>query len=175
MGPCLQSLLLKLCEFPQDQKLELKYRASRDGFKGSDFHSKCDGISNILTVIKAKNGNIFGGFTEQEWHSEGDWVTDPNAFIFSLVNEDEKPFKVLCSNAGKNAFYCGSNYGPCFGGEEHIDRVFARDIFIETDLNLKNECYSNFGYAYLHPDYLKGTTKAKNILAGSLYFETLEI
>jgi len=57
--------------------LELKCRASRDGFKASDFHSHCDGISNTLTVIKAKSGNIFGGFTEQEWQSKGGFVTDP--------------------------------------------------------------------------------------------------
>ena len=83
MGPCLQSQLYKLCEFPQDQKWELKYRATRDGFKASDFHSHCDGISNTMTIIKAKSGNIFGGYTEQEWHSDDDFVADPKAFIFS--------------------------------------------------------------------------------------------
>ena len=88
--------MLKLCEFPQDQKLELKCRASRDEFKASDFHSHCDRIANTLTVIKAKSGNIFGGFTEQEWNSRGEFVADPKAFIFSLVYKEEKPFKVLC-------------------------------------------------------------------------------
>jgi len=127
MGPCLQNKLLELCEFSKDQKLELKYRASRDGFSSSDFHSHCDGIANTLTVIKANSGNIFGGFTEQKWHSRGGFVTDPNAFIFSLVNKEEKPFKVLCSNEGKEAIGCDS------------------------------------------------ADKAKNILAGSDNFETIEI
>jgi len=96
--------------------LELKCRASRDEFKASDFHSHCDRIANTLTVIEAKSGNIFGGFTEQEWQSEGGFVTDPKALIFSLVNKEEKPFKVLCSN-------------ECFGG----DGDYLKDIFIESD------------------------------------------
>ena len=166
IGACLQNQLLKLCEFPVGQKWELKYRASRDGFKASDFHSHCDGIANTLTIIKAKSGNIFGGFTEQKWHSRGAFVTDPNAFLFSLVNEEEKPFKVFCSNEGKQAICCCSEYGVCFG---------YGDIGIKSDSNINKESCCDFGYSYQHPDYLKRTTKANNILAGSNSFETLEI
>jgi len=71
----------------------LKYRATKNGFKSADLHSKCDGVANTLTLIKAKSGNIFGGFTEKEWHSDDDFVTDPNAFIFSLVSKKKKTFK----------------------------------------------------------------------------------
>ena len=170
MGPILQSQLLKLCEFPQDQKWDLKYRASRDGFKSTDFHSHCDGIANTLTFIKAKSGNVFGGFTGQEWHSRGGWVTDPEAFIFSLVNKEEKPFKAICSNEGSQAFYCNSKRGPCFGG----DGVKLKDICIRTDANIKTS-YCAFGYSYKHPDYEKDSDEAQNILAGTYNFETLEI
>ena len=169
----LQDQLTKLCEFPVGQKWELKYRASRDGFKSTDFHSHCDGIANTLTVIKAKSGNIFGGFTEQEWHSRGEFVTDPNAFIFSLVNKKEKPFKVMCSD---ELAICGnSKYGPCFGGQVKASRVALEDISIHTDSNINKKSYCGFGYSYQHPDYLKNTDEANNILAGSLKFETLEI
>ena len=171
MGPILQSQLLKLCEFPQDQKWDLKYRASRDGFKSTDFHSHCDGIANTLTVIKAKSGNIFGGFTEQEWNSDGVWITDPNAFIFSLVNKEDKPFKAFCSNEGQLAICCNSKYGPCFGG----DGDYLKDICIESDSNINKESYCDFGFSYQHPDYEKDSDEAQNILAGSQYFETLEI
>ena len=170
MGTYLQNQLLELCEFSKDQKWELKYRASRDGFKSTDFHSHCDGIPNTLTVIKAKSGNIFGGFTEQEWHSRGGFVTDPNAFIFSLVNKEENPFRVFCSNGGKEALRCNSTRGPCFGG----DGTSFRDISMNTDSYYKKS-FCDFGYAYQHPDYLKDTDNAKNILAGSLFFETMEI
>jgi len=167
----LQNQLANLCKFPFGQKWELKYRASRDGFKASDFHSHCDGIAKTLTIIKAKSGNIFGGFTEQEWHSSREDVTDHKAFIFSLINKEEKPFKVQCSNEGENAIYCWSDFGPCFGGDDdHI-----RDIGIKSDSNINKESCCDFGFSYQHPDYLKGTTKAENILAGSYNFETLEI
>jgi hypothetical protein len=169
MGHYLQNQLFELCEFPQDQKWDLKYRASRDGFKSTDFHSHCDGISNTLTVIKAKSGNVFGGFTEQEWNSDCEWITDPNAFIFSLVNKEEKPFKVLCSN--EQAICCNSDYGPCFGGEGD----YIKDICIRTNANICKHNSCNFGYSYHHPDYLKETDKAMNILAGSYKFETVEI
>jgi len=164
----LQNQLAKLSKLPVDQKWELKYRASTDGFSSSDFHSHCDGIANTFTVIKAESGNVFGGFTEQEWHSRGDYVTDPKAFLFSLVNKEEKPFKALCSNEGENAIYCDSDYGPCFGGDGDY-------IFIDSDSNINKESFCDFGFAYKHPDYLKVTDKAKNILAGSYNFETVEI
>ena len=166
----LQNQLAKLSKLPVDQKLELKYRASRDGFSSSDFHSHCDGIANTFTVIKAESGNVFGGFTEQKWHSRVEWVTDPKAFIFSLVNKEEKPFKVPCSNGGQKAIFCDSKLGPCFGGEG----TKLKEICMRTDSN-KKESYCNFVFAYKHPDYLKDTDKAKNILAGSYNFETVEI
>ena len=171
MGPSLQSKLLKLCEFSKDQKLELKYRASRDGFSSRDFHLRCDGIPNTLTVIKAKSGNIFGGYTEQEWHSDDDFVADPKAFIFSLVNKEDNPFKALCSNEGKQAICCDPDYGPSFGGEGR----YIRDICIQSDSNINKYNYSSFGYSYQNPGYVKETVKAQNILSGSFEFKTLEI
>ena len=173
----LQDQLTKLCEFPVGQKWELKYRASRDGFKSTDFHSHCDGIANTLTVIKAKSGNIFGGFTEQEWHSRGEFVADPNAFVFSLVNKEENPFKVMCSD--EYAICGNSKYGPCFGGQLKTGRGRNRetleDIAVHSDSNTNKKSYCGLGYTYKHPDYLKDTDRAYSILAGSLYFETVEI
>ena len=37
------------------------YQASKDGFDAKDFHSKCDGIPNTLTIFKASGSSfIFG-------------------------------------------------------------------------------------------------------------------
>jgi hypothetical protein len=56
--------LIKLCEFSPNDKWSLLYRGTRDGFTGRDFHSRCDGHSNTLTLLKAKGSSfIFGGFT----------------------------------------------------------------------------------------------------------------
>ena len=171
MGPYLQKKLLEICEFSKDQKWELKYRASKDGFKSTDFHSHCDGKANTLTVIKSKSGNIFGGLTEKRWQSEGGFVRDPKAFLFSLVNKEEKPFKAMCSDEGVQAMYCDSELGPCFGG----DGKYIRDIYIHSDSNLYEGNYSFLGYSYQHPDYDKDTDEAEKILAGSYVFETVDI
>ena len=49
----------------------LLFRASRDGFAASAFHSKCDNKGPTVTVVKS-SANIFGGFTEKPWTSPDD-------------------------------------------------------------------------------------------------------
>ena len=49
----------------------LLFRASRDVFAASAFHSKCDNKGPTITVVKI-GGNIFGGFTENAWTSKMD-------------------------------------------------------------------------------------------------------
>ena len=44
----------------------LLYRASRDGWGASNFHSCCDNKGPTVTVVKSGN-YIFGGYTEHEW------------------------------------------------------------------------------------------------------------
>jgi len=60
--------LLSLCEFSIDQKWNLIYRASQDGFEAAKFHARCDNKPNTLIIIKSTNGNVFGGYTEQTWN-----------------------------------------------------------------------------------------------------------
>ena len=48
----------------------LLFRASRDGFAASAFHSKCNNKGPTVTVVKSGE-NIFGGFTEKPWTSPG--------------------------------------------------------------------------------------------------------
>ena len=44
----------------------LLYRASRNGWAASNFHSCCDNKGPTVTVVKSGN-YIFGGYTEQHW------------------------------------------------------------------------------------------------------------
>jgi hypothetical protein len=44
----------------------LLWRGSRDGFTAREFHFRCGGRANILTLIRDTNGNILGGFTPLE-------------------------------------------------------------------------------------------------------------
>jgi len=162
-----KSAITELCEILLEKMWKLQYRATRDGFIGQNFHSKCDGIANTLTIIKSEHGNIFGGFTEKAWKSSstGGCVADPNAFVFSLVNKENKPFKAVCTNS-KEAICCYSYFGPTFG---------ESDIVIASGSNSNQRSFSYFGHSYKHTDYQYGTEKAKTILAGSHKFQTLEI
>ena len=87
--------LIKLCEFGLKDKFKLLYRASEHGFHSSQFHSKCDYIPNTLTILKPKGTEfIFGGFTKAIWDGSGGHKSDPDAFLFSLTNNDNKQCKI---------------------------------------------------------------------------------
>ena len=143
------------------------YRASKDGFRAVNFHRKCDDKTKTLTIIKSINKNIFGGYTDATWTSNNQYFQDPNAFLFSLVNHDHKPFKTKIFSNGQNAIYCHPSYGPTFGG--------GNDIHISCNSNTNSDSYSNFGFSYKYPKYSYKTTKAKSILAGAYDFQTVEI
>ena len=168
MESYLQRKLIELCEFPKDNKWELKYRGTRDGLNAADFHSRCDGIANTLTVVKATSGNIFGGFAEKAWHSKNRWIADPKAFIFSLVNKEVDAFKAIVSNEGKHAIYGSAKNGPGFGGDDKYIRDLC--IFGKDERN-----FSRFGHSYQHDRYPKDTIKANTILVGSINFQVQEI
>ena len=52
------------------------YKATVDGFKGSDFHRKCDNKGKTLTLIKTTKGYIFGGFTSESWGGNSGYKSD---------------------------------------------------------------------------------------------------
>ena len=159
--------MLNLCEFSPYDKWTLLYRGTRDGFGADDFHSKCDGLHNTLTIVKAKGSeSIFGGFTSASWDSFSGDKSDPNAFIFSLTNKDNKPLKMkIDPNRHEYAIYCHSVCGPTFGD----------DIVIENNANTTMDSYSYLGYSYKHPQYAWRTNEADTFLAGSFKFQLDEI
>ena len=105
---------LELCQFQMPVKMRRLYLASNHGFLGENFHNKCDGHPNTLSIIQIENGNIFGGFTTKIWTSENCYVEDSQAFIFSFANRYYESFKFDLSNS-LAAIYCGKNCGPSFG------------------------------------------------------------
>ncbi len=136
-----------------------------EGFDSIEFHKRCDEIANTLTIIKSEHGNIFGGFAEKAWDSSNQLYEDPKAFIFSLVNKENKPFKAMSTYRAR-AIRCDPSYGPSFGGH---------DIKIWSNSNSNQESCSYFGYSFGHADYQFNSDKAKSILAGSQRFQTLEV
>ena len=158
--------MIKLCEFSLGDKWSLLYRATKDGFGAKDFHSKCDGHSNTLTILKAKGSEfIFGGFTTAEWDSSSELKSDANAFIFSLTNKDNKPLKMKVIPNEQSAIYCDSESGPIFGN----------DICIDNNANTTMDSYSQLGDCYSHPQYAFDSNEANTFLAGACQFQLDEI
>jgi len=159
--------LINLCELSPYDKWSLLYRGTRDGFGSKAFHSKCDGHSKTLTILKANGSSyVFGGFTSVEWDSSSGRKPDANAFIFSLTNKDNRPVKMkIDPNQHEYAICCHSLWGPTFG----------YDIVIKNNANTTIESCSRLCFTYKHPQYAYGTTEASTFLAGSFEFQLDEI
>ena len=149
-------------------KLNLIYRASRDGDLAKDFHFKCDFIGPNLTIIKTDKKYIFGGFTIKTWkhlfkdvNNEdpecGTELKDEQAFGFSLnknkIYENGKP--------DEGIIYCNSNYGPCF--KNYFFKIF-------------DKCFENGGICgTIQESNFIGIVQEFEINGGEQYFNVDEI
>lgn len=163
--------LIEICQFSLNDKWTLLYRESGDEFSGKEFHSKCDGHSNTLTIVKVANDDdddetfIFGGYTTACWSSDNCWKYDANAFLFSLINKENRPCKMNVTKCYK-AIYCHAIHGPIFGDG---------DLRLSDCVNLNEESFSDLGFTYEHLEYIYGSSKAQTFLAGSHKFQINEI
>jgi hypothetical protein len=104
----------------------LLWRGSRDGFTAKEFHLRCDGRANTLTLIEDTDGNIFGGFTPVKWESRQRWKGDDSlqSFLFTLRNPHGVPPRKFPLRAEKkqHAIYCNSTCCAGFGyyGDIHV-------------------------------------------------------
>jgi len=158
--------LKQICEFNNDIEWKLIYKASLDGFKSNDFHLKCDSKSNTLVIIRSINGNIFGGYTEQDWSGINAYKSDANAFLFSCLNKKNNSLKIKCS-LEEHAIYCDPNYMCVFGA--------GHDICIVNDCNLNTDSFSNIGKTYTNNSFIYNSNEAKSFMAGSFKFLVNEI
>ena len=76
---------------------KLIYKASRDGGSVTDCHSKCNNISDTVSIIFSSTGRIFGVYRNIAINGDGPWRIDNNAFIFSVDNN--KIYRVKKGNA----------------------------------------------------------------------------
>ncbi len=137
------------------------YRATRDGFEASAFHAKCDGKGNTVTIIKTDGNYVFGGYTAAKWTSITTYLSDTNAFLFSLRrNNVSNNYKLMIkSTQSQYAIYGLSTNGPIFGG--------GYDIKIIDKSNIYTGSNSKFCTSYLcPPGYTLGTT-SNEFLAGT--------
>lgn len=81
----------RFCGFDdQSDRFELLYRGSRDGFTTKKFHSKCDGVTNTLTIVRTTGADIFGASTTLPWHADSNWQQDNvKSLMFCYLNDEE--------------------------------------------------------------------------------------
>ena len=116
-------------------KYTLLFRASRDGYRASNFHSKCDGKTSTVTLVETTTGRRFGGFTDAQWDQNSSYKTGSNGFIFSLDNNE-----IYYNKDNRYNINCNSSYGPMFGG--------GCDFYICDSCNSSNSSYDNSGHSY---------------------------
>jgi hypothetical protein len=167
----LDSLIIS--EFPgifaefRGKQFKLLWRGSRDGFTAPEFHTKCDGHANTLTVILDTNGNIFGGFTPVEWESRERSPQDKGddsrkSFLFTLKNpHNVAPMKFkLNPGCRSSAISCGYASGPNF-----------RDLAVFSNCNANTRSFAYLGTTYNNNTELAGD----RVLAGRSSFQVKEI
>jgi hypothetical protein len=140
----------------------LLYKASRDGWQGNNFHSRCDNKGETVTVIKVNN-NIFGGYLGVSWTTISNaYIQCSRASLFTLVNlHGIAPTRFKVSNPN-GAGYVHENYGPTFGD--------GHDLHIASGANGNTSSYSN-----LPNGYQDTTDKGNSLFAGTRNFAVTEI
>jgi len=151
--------------FGSNKQLHLLYKATRDGFKAQDFHSKCDNKGETITVIKSTKGFTFGGYTPISWSSHGDYAWENQTFIFTLSNPHQfPPTKYITPGQYQNNRYSIHNdasFGPSFG---------VNDISVFTQSNQSTNSYFNF------PCQFSDTTgKGNTTFTGESNFQVADI
>jgi hypothetical protein len=156
--------------FKEFRRFSLLWRGSRDGFEAQEFHRRCDGHPNTLTVILDTNGNIFGGFTPVKlesggWHFKAD--DSLKSFLFTVNNPHDIPARRfwLRGKTKNQAIFCYSANGPCFGGGGRCD------ICVKDNCNAKTESFTALGNAYPNNTGLDRDV----VFTGSHYFQVKEI
>ena len=160
--------LLDVCAFADASSCHFKllYRASRDGFSAASFHARCDAKPKTLLVVRSTLGNVFGGYTQATWDSSSGYKSDPQAFIFSLVNKSvaaKQRALRMPVKSGKPSIHCSAAYGAIFGGG------------YDLCLNNGQTGYANLGSYYDFPLHAYGTHEARTFLAGAYTFDTSEV
>ena len=152
------------------------WRATRDGWDGSVFHSNCDGKKPTLTivqVIKTSKTYVFGGYATESWDDPGGdnffekYTSAPGSFLFSLRNNDDLgPFKAPLKNeSDTNAILRYGSFGPCFD-----------QLWIVDNAGLTSYSSADFGNRYqVPPGYTNDEPNTNSLLAGSLFFTPSEV
>ena len=109
----------------ENVKLNLIYKATRDGGSADIFHKLCDGKGPIVCVFNTDKGMTFGGYTEKKWQNYGGDKADKNSFLFSFNFN-----KIYRNNCEDDAIKFESSKGPYF-----CYAINTQENFFEKETN----------------------------------------
>jgi hypothetical protein len=143
----------------------LLYKATRDGFTSSSFHSKCDGRPNTVSIIKTNLNFVLGGYTAKVWNiNAGGYTYDDNAFIFSLRRNGISNSQKFTVRDPRTAIK-PVEPGPTFGSNDGSNDM---DIYVRENSNISTGSQSDFGASYNLPSgYQQEQLNTQSYLAGS--------
>jgi hypothetical protein len=148
------------------KRFSLLWRGGRDGFGAADFHGRCDGHGNTLSVILDTNGNVFGGFTPVEWESPKPGCSKADdslrSFLFTLRNSHNIPARrfALKAEEKSQAILCHSQCALHFS-----------DMGVSDNCNANTRSWTCLGNVYTNDTGLDD----KTVFTGSVDFQVKEI
>ncbi|CAM9889877.1 unnamed protein product, partial [Hapterophycus canaliculatus] len=152
----LSSIVLGWCP-GKPARMELIYRASRDGWTPVDFHSRCgDDSPSTVTMLRVSKGDgpgttdsVVGGFSSISWSCSttdgARYKASPGAFLFMLLNGTGSGSTFHPAKWGVQAGLAPfavrpyHDWGPTFG---EADLFFRYDNGSVRDLNTGNRTYN---------------------------------
>jgi hypothetical protein len=111
--------------YPRVTSWSLLYRGSRDGLTSQLIHEKCDDKGPTITVVKAPDGHILGGYLSVDWRNKR-YINDPEASIFTLTSPSLGASKqrIPSKNAHIAAYFSMGwivNFGRCEIGIREVE------------------------------------------------------
>ncbi len=85
------------------------YKGSRDGWEAGKFAELVNNTGPTLIIMRTSKHRICGGYTSKSWDGCEKWVSDSEAFIFS-VNYDKK-YTPTNNNGAILPYKFGINFG----------------------------------------------------------------
>jgi hypothetical protein len=143
-----------------NKKFKLLYRASKDGYLADIFHAKCRDKGPTITIIKSRDGYIFGGYISSSWSRDnGLTIGAKHAFLFTICNPFSiPPTKYPCIDTSYVAS-CSDYFGPEFGS---------------NDIKITHDCFKYESDISFPKKYEDITGHGVETFTGSKYFFVLD-
>eukprot|EP01105_Mastigella_eilhardi_P022118 TRINITY_DN5421_c0_g2_i1.p1 TRINITY_DN5421_c0_g2~~TRINITY_DN5421_c0_g2_i1.p1 ORF type:complete len:192 (-),score=34.26 TRINITY_DN5421_c0_g2_i1:186-689(-) len=96
----------------------LLWRGSKHGFAAEEFHDRCDGHTNTVTVVRNNHNYVLGGYTPLAWVSRTNWETGcgGRTLVFSLLRKGAPADTFIRCTDHRHCIASNTSYGPCFHG-----------------------------------------------------------